>query len=227
MPLTLVHAADCHLDAPSRSLEKEVRTRVEESARSAFEALVDLALQRQADCLVLAGDLFDRDLLRIPTEVWLPEVLGRGDGRRRHRDRRHGQPRPRRAGRAGRPHRLAATRFHLVRAGEPTRIDVRRGDGSLAGVVLAAGHATARERENLAARFATCRSSRACPSSASSTHRCRAPSASTIATPRARPPTSRRRRAATGRSATSTSASRSRRLRSRGTRYRSDSGSTG
>jgi DNA repair exonuclease SbcCD nuclease subunit len=154
MPLTLVHAADCHLDAPSRSLEKEVRARVEESARSAFEGLVDLAVRRAADCLVIAGDLFDRDLLRIPTEVWLPEVLGRATAAGvtvivvtgNHDPGVPGGP----ADRIGWP----STRFHLVRAGEPQRIDVHRRDGTLAGVVLAAGHATAREHENLAARFA-------------------------------------------------------------------------
>ena len=166
---------------------------------------------------MIAGDLFDRDLLRIPTEVWLPEVLGRATAAGvtviavtgNHDPGVPGGP----VDRIGWP----SARFHLVRDRRADAHRLRRGDGSLAGVVLAAGHEPPRERENLAARFATVSVEPGVPVSACSTHRCTAPWASTIATRRARPPTSPRRGTATGRSATSHRAGRSRRLRSPGT----------
>ena len=153
-PLRVIHAADCHLDAPSRSLAREVRERVEQSARTAVERLVALAVDREADALLLAGDLFDRDLVRIPTELWLPEVLGEATA----------------AGVTV----IAVTGNHdpgggagpLDRIGWPTAAvppdprSRRRARSSCGGPTaswpassIAAGHETPRERDNLVATF--------------------------------------------------------------------------
>lgn len=152
-PLRVIHAADCHLDALSRSLARDVRGRVEQSARTAFERLVALAVDREADALLLAGDLFDRDLVRIPTELWLPEVLGEATAAGvtviavtgNHDPGGGGGP----LDRIGWP----TARFHLIRNRQPRSIELRRADGELAGIVIAAGHQSPRERDNLVATF--------------------------------------------------------------------------
>jgi exonuclease SbcD len=154
-PLRVIHAADCHLDAPSRSLAREVRERVEHSARSAVERLIALAVDREADALVLAGDLFDRDLVRIPTELWLPEVLAEATNAGVTVIAVTGNHDP--GGGAGPLDRIGwpTARFHLVRDRTPRTIELRRPDGALAGLVVAAGHESPRERENLVATFPT------------------------------------------------------------------------
>ena len=71
MPLRIVHAADCHLDAPCLSLDARVRARVRAAEREAFTGLCDLAIAREVDALVLAGDLFDGSSVRLATRMWL------------------------------------------------------------------------------------------------------------------------------------------------------------
>lgn len=151
--LRVIHAADCHLDAPSRSLTREVRERVEQSTRTAMERLVALAVDREADALLLAGDLFDRDLLRIPTELWLPDILREATDAGVTVIAVTGNHDP--GGGTGPLDRIAwpTTRFHLIRDRVPRTIELRRPDGALAGVVVAAGHESPRERDNLVATF--------------------------------------------------------------------------
>jgi DNA repair exonuclease SbcCD nuclease subunit len=152
-PFRLVHVADCHLDAPSRSLAAGVRARVDQSARTALERAVGLAVAERVDALVLAGDLFDRDLLRIPTEVWLPEILADATAAGVTVIAVTGNHDP---GVANGPvDRIAwpGSGFQLVRSRVAARIPVRRPHGAIAGVVVAAGHEVAREHANLVAGF--------------------------------------------------------------------------
>jgi DNA repair exonuclease SbcCD nuclease subunit len=154
-PFRILHVADCHLDAPSRSLEKAVRARLEEAARTALERAVACAIAGGVDALVLAGDLFDRDLLRIPTELWLPELLGEATAAGITVIAVTGNHDP--GGGVGPLDRIRwpASGFHLVRDREPRAIEVFRADGTTAGVVVAAGHETNRESANLVASFPT------------------------------------------------------------------------
>jgi exonuclease SbcD len=58
----LVHAADIHLDSPLRGLSRigeETARELRLSTRRALVNLVDLVVDRQADLLVIAGDLYD------------------------------------------------------------------------------------------------------------------------------------------------------------------------
>jgi DNA repair exonuclease SbcCD nuclease subunit len=149
----LVHVADCHLDAPSRSLTPAVRERVDQSARTALERAIALAVRERVDALLVAGDLFDRDLVRIPTELWLPEALAEATAAGitvvvatgNHDAAVAGGPVDRIAWPGG--------AFRLVGASAPARLDVRRRDGTLAGTVVAAGHELPREHRNLVAGF--------------------------------------------------------------------------
>ena len=59
-----IHTADIHLDSPLRGLEQYEGAPVDEirtATRRALANLVDLALQREVDFVVIAGDLYDGD----------------------------------------------------------------------------------------------------------------------------------------------------------------------
>lgn len=62
MPITVVHAADLHIDSPLRGLSRydgapwEI---VASATRQAFSRLVELCREREAALLILSGDLFD------------------------------------------------------------------------------------------------------------------------------------------------------------------------
>jgi DNA repair protein SbcD/Mre11 len=151
--LRLIHVADCHLDAPSHSLDRGVRVRIEQSARTALERAVALAVDGAADALLIAGDTFDRDSLRVATEVWLPEVLGEAVDAGVTVVVVTGNHDP---GAVGGPLdrlRLPDAGFHLVRHRSPVIIPIPAREGGDAGLVVAAGHESAREQENLAATF--------------------------------------------------------------------------
>jgi len=61
---TFIHAADLHLDSPLQRLkayEGAPVDQIREAARRALENLVQLAIEREVDLVVIAGDLYDGD----------------------------------------------------------------------------------------------------------------------------------------------------------------------
>jgi exonuclease SbcD len=61
---TFLHAADLHLDSPLRGLARYEGAPVDEirgATRRALENLVDLAIERDVDFVLIAGDLYDGD----------------------------------------------------------------------------------------------------------------------------------------------------------------------
>ncbi len=59
---SFVHAADIHLDSPLQGLSKydeHLAQRIRGASRQALAELVDLTIQREADFLIIAGDLYD------------------------------------------------------------------------------------------------------------------------------------------------------------------------
>ena len=62
--MKFLHAADAHLDSPLRGLERYEGAPVKEirsAARRAFDNLVELAIDEDVGCVLLAGDLYDGD----------------------------------------------------------------------------------------------------------------------------------------------------------------------
>ena len=62
--IRFLHAADIHLDSPLRGLERYEGAPVEEirgATRRAFDNLIDLAIEEEVACVLLAGDLYDGD----------------------------------------------------------------------------------------------------------------------------------------------------------------------
>ncbi|MCA8994153.1 MAG: DNA repair exonuclease [Planctomycetaceae bacterium] len=68
-----LHAADLHLDAPLKGLAEYPGAPVErlrEATRAAFERLIQLAISRNVDFVVIAGDLFDGRWTNMQTGLW-------------------------------------------------------------------------------------------------------------------------------------------------------------
>src|SRR5262249_13962811 len=80
MAISFLHAADIHLDSPLRGLEQYEHApaeRIRGATRRAFERLIDLALERRVDFVLIAGDLYDGDWRDYNTGLYLARQLGR------------------------------------------------------------------------------------------------------------------------------------------------------
>lgn len=74
--LTLLHAADLHLDSPFRSLPAAEAQARRAGQRKALEQLRDLALEHSVDLALLPGDLFDSQQVYPETLEALARTLG-------------------------------------------------------------------------------------------------------------------------------------------------------
>ena len=80
MAITFIHAADIHLDSPLRGLERYENAPVERirgATRRAFTRLIDLAIEKSVDFVLIAGDLYDGDWRDYNTGLFLVRELGR------------------------------------------------------------------------------------------------------------------------------------------------------
>lgn len=149
-PFRFVHAADLHLDTPYRGRTGELRRRLQDAGRTAFRRLVDLCIAERVDALLLAGDVFDHDRVTLPTEaqmgaeftrlveagVAVVAISGNHDpGQEFERQRPLGWP---------------SDGLTVVTGHEPVEVIVKNRDGEPVGVVVATGHRTHRDTENLA-----------------------------------------------------------------------------
>jgi exonuclease SbcD len=75
-----IHAADVHLDSPMRGLSEDVpgvAERLRLATREALTALVDAAIERAVDFLIIAGDLYDGDWRDYQTGVFFVRQMNR------------------------------------------------------------------------------------------------------------------------------------------------------
>jgi len=146
--LRVLHLADVHLDTRFYGKSEEWRARLRDAVRVAFARGVDLAIQRPAHAVLVAGDLFDDDLLTFATEQFLLEQIGRlhqagipffyatgnhDPGRANYRAHALGWP----------------DNVHTFRNAQARREPIVFG-GDVVGWITGAGHITKRESANLA-----------------------------------------------------------------------------
>ena len=77
-----LHAADIHLDSPLRGLSRYdgiPHDEVRDATRTAFDNLVQYAIDERVDFVVLAGDLFDGDWKDARTGLHFARAMGRLD----------------------------------------------------------------------------------------------------------------------------------------------------
>lgn len=78
--MRFIHCADLHLDSPLRGLERydgAPAQDMREATRRAFINVVDLALDREADFVLIAGDVFDGDWQDFNTGLFFANQLRR------------------------------------------------------------------------------------------------------------------------------------------------------
>ena len=75
--LNVIHAADLHLDSPFTTLSPERAAQRREELRQLPQRLADLANERKADLVLLAGDLLDGTRCTRETALELARALGR------------------------------------------------------------------------------------------------------------------------------------------------------
>ncbi len=78
MAISFLHAADIHLDSPLKGLERYENAPVERmrrATRRAFERLIDLAIEKRVDFVLIAGDLYDGDCRDYNTGLYLSKQL--------------------------------------------------------------------------------------------------------------------------------------------------------
>lgn len=72
--LTFIHAADLHLDSPFKglaNLPEHIFSEVQKSTFQAVDRLVDVAIDKKVDFVLLAGDLFDNERQSLKAQVTL------------------------------------------------------------------------------------------------------------------------------------------------------------
>ena len=151
-PFRFLHLADLHLDTAFSGRTSAVRESLRDATRRAFEAAVTTAIEGRAHAVLLAGDVFDGELLTFATERFLLDGC-------------------RRLGEAGitvvyctgnhdpgaANQRVRAMDWpdnvQLVFGAKPQTFDIPGRDGEPVGRVVAAGHVKPREERDLAAAF--------------------------------------------------------------------------
>ena len=80
MTVRFVHAADLHLGSPLHALEDssgELATTLARATETAFERVVTVAIDRDVDFIVVAGDLYDREARSVRANQFLVEQFDR------------------------------------------------------------------------------------------------------------------------------------------------------
>jgi exonuclease SbcD len=79
-PFTFLHAADLHLDSPFKGMQRlpsGIFERVRTSTFTALKRLVNIAIQKQVDAVLLSGDLYDGENRSLKAQLLLREELER------------------------------------------------------------------------------------------------------------------------------------------------------
>jgi DNA repair exonuclease SbcCD nuclease subunit len=80
MAISFLHAADIHLDSPLKGLERYENApvdRIRRATRRAFSRMIDLAIEKRVEFVLIAGDLYDGDWRDYNTGLYLVKELGR------------------------------------------------------------------------------------------------------------------------------------------------------
>jgi DNA repair exonuclease SbcCD nuclease subunit len=148
-PLRILHVADVHLDTPFYGREKRIRQELRDACRKAFGAAVNEAIERDVHCFLIAGDLFDNELLTFTTEQFLLDMMKRLYEAEIDIFYATGNHDP-----AGKQYRTQHLNWpgnvHIFSTSEPETFPITNENGDRIGLITGIGHATNREEQNLA-----------------------------------------------------------------------------
>jgi DNA repair protein SbcD/Mre11 len=80
MVFRFLHTADIHLDSPLKTLalrDSELGLQIRNATRRAFTGIVDTCLEQRLDALIIAGDLYDRDIHDMSTALFFGRQMRR------------------------------------------------------------------------------------------------------------------------------------------------------
>ncbi len=80
MAFRFLHTADIHLDSPLKTLalrDANLSARIRNATRQAFVGVVDACLEQRLDALIIAGDLYDRDIHDMSTALFFGRQMRR------------------------------------------------------------------------------------------------------------------------------------------------------
>jgi DNA repair protein SbcD/Mre11 len=72
--IKFLHTADLHLDSPFKGLKNlpdSIFTRIKNSTFSAFDRILQIAIEQKVDFVVIAGDVYDRELRSVQAQTRL------------------------------------------------------------------------------------------------------------------------------------------------------------
>jgi len=165
MAFRFLHLADLHLDTNFGG-RPATRERLRAATLEAFERAVDYAIEHRLHAVLAAGDLYDDPVLSLKTELWLATQVERlssegiwflaccgnhDPGKSGRRVAGLGTPAETQGADSG----GGQQRVRVFRRPTPDSVRVTDRDGNAVGIVVAAGHASATEADNLAAGFPT------------------------------------------------------------------------
>jgi DNA repair exonuclease SbcCD nuclease subunit len=78
--IKFIHIADVHLDSPLdriRRLDESTAARLQQASRTSLENVVQTALDRQVDAVIIAGDLFDGPVKDASAGLWVDSQFKR------------------------------------------------------------------------------------------------------------------------------------------------------
>lgn len=152
MSFRFVHIADVHLDTPFQNRDPHIREVLANCVKNAFSSAVDLAIDRDAHALLIAGDLFDDDTLSYSTVKFLAKEIDKlaDSGIQVFYTPGNHDPAIRRA---KSPAIEWAKNVHIFSSSEPEVVPILDGHGQVMAYVVGAGHERRAEERNLARKF--------------------------------------------------------------------------
>lgn len=152
MSFKFIHIGDVHFDTPFESRDSDKRRMLRQGIRDAFERAVDIAISSRVDCMLIAGDLFDNDMLSFATEGFIVNQMERLKESAIKVFYATGNHDP--GGAAYKTRRIKwPSNVHVFTASKPERVTVKNNQGEDIAVVVASGHEGPREGRNLAEGF--------------------------------------------------------------------------
>jgi len=76
--ISFIHAADLHLDSPFKGLAnvpEEMFNQIKDSTFKALDQLVETAIRRRVDFILIAGDLFDNEKQSLKAQIYLKKAF--------------------------------------------------------------------------------------------------------------------------------------------------------
>ncbi|MGG4468175.1 DNA repair exonuclease [Paenibacillus alvei] len=78
--ITFIHCADLHLDSPMlglKNLPAPIRTQLRESTFTSFKRIVDTAIAKQVDFVIIAGDIYDGEDRSLRAQIFFRKEMER------------------------------------------------------------------------------------------------------------------------------------------------------